>query len=93
MALRYRHAASIAVALLTLASSAGAQTAAASKTRPHVVALASDPLAGRLVVYDALKTRFRELKLRRDPKCPTCGEGVDRSKIQLIDYAQFCAGN
>jgi molybdopterin/thiamine biosynthesis adenylyltransferase/rhodanese-related sulfurtransferase len=50
-------------------------------------------LAGRLLVYDALKTRFRELKLRRDPKCPTCGDGVDRSKIQLIDYAQFCAGN
>jgi len=49
-------------------------------------------LAGRLLVYDALKARFRELKLRRDPACPTCGEGVDRSKIQLIDYVQFCAG-
>ncbi len=49
-------------------------------------------LAGRLLVYDALRTRFRELKLRRDPKCPTCGEGVDRSKIELIDYVQFCAG-
>ena len=51
-----------------------------------------DTLAGRLVVYDALKTKFRELKLRRDPKCPTCGDGVDRSAIQLIDYEQFCAG-
>ncbi len=51
-----------------------------------------ETLAGRLLVYDALKTRFRELKLRRDPKCPTCGEGVDRSKIPLIDYEQFCAG-
>jgi len=49
-------------------------------------------LAGRLLVYDALKTRFRELKLRRDPNCPTCGDGVDRSKIELIDYVQFCAG-
>lgn len=49
-------------------------------------------LAGRLLVYDALKTKFRELKLRHDPKCPTCGEGVDRSKIELIDYVQFCAG-
>jgi molybdopterin/thiamine biosynthesis adenylyltransferase/rhodanese-related sulfurtransferase len=49
-------------------------------------------LAGRLLVYDALKTRFRELKLRRDPRCPTCGDGVDRSKIELIDYVQFCAG-
>lgn len=50
-----------------------------------------DPLAGRLVVYDALKTRFRELKLRRDPKCPTCGDSVDRSAIPLIDYEQFCS--
>jgi sulfur-carrier protein adenylyltransferase/sulfurtransferase len=47
-------------------------------------------LAGRLLVYDALKTKFRELKLRRDESCPTCGTGVDRSKIELIDYNQFC---
>jgi molybdopterin/thiamine biosynthesis adenylyltransferase/rhodanese-related sulfurtransferase len=51
-----------------------------------------ETLAGRLVVYDAIKTRFRELRLRRDPACPTCGDGVDRSKIPLIDYEQFCAG-
>jgi molybdopterin/thiamine biosynthesis adenylyltransferase/rhodanese-related sulfurtransferase len=51
-----------------------------------------DTLAGRLLVYDALKARFRELKLRRDPKCPTCGDGVQRSAIQLVDYEQFCAG-
>ena len=51
-----------------------------------------ETLAGRLVVYDALKTRFRELKLRRDPACPTCGDGVDRTTIPLIDYEQFCAG-
>jgi molybdopterin/thiamine biosynthesis adenylyltransferase/rhodanese-related sulfurtransferase len=51
-----------------------------------------ETLAGRLVVYDAIKTRFRELKLRRDPKCPTCGDGVDRRAIELIDYEQFCAG-
>ena len=51
-----------------------------------------DTLAGRLLCYDALKTRFRELKLRRDPKCPTCGDDVDRTKIPLIDYEQFCAG-
>ncbi|MDX2019111.1 MAG: molybdopterin-synthase adenylyltransferase MoeB [Deltaproteobacteria bacterium] len=48
-------------------------------------------LAGRLIMYDALNTKFREMKLRRDPSCPTCGEGVDRSKIELIDYEQFCA--
>jgi molybdopterin/thiamine biosynthesis adenylyltransferase len=51
-----------------------------------------DSLAGRLLVYDALKARFRELKLRRDPNCPTCGDGVDRAAIPLIDYEQFCAG-
>jgi sulfur-carrier protein adenylyltransferase/sulfurtransferase len=49
------------------------------------------PLAGRLLMYDALATKFREMKLQRDPQCPTCGVGVDRSKIQLIDYEQFCA--
>ena len=48
-------------------------------------------LAGRLLMYDALATKFREMKLRRDPSCPTCGVGVDRSKIELIDYEQFCA--
>ena len=47
-------------------------------------------LAGRLLVYDALNLKFRELRLRADPECPTCGEGVDRSKIELIDYLQFC---
>ena len=52
-----------------------------------------DTLAGRLLVYDALKARFRELKLRRDPKCPTCGDGVDRSAIPLVDYEQFCGYN
>jgi molybdopterin/thiamine biosynthesis adenylyltransferase/rhodanese-related sulfurtransferase len=51
-----------------------------------------DTLAGRLLCYDAIKTRFRELRLRRDPACPTCGDGVDRSQIPLIDYEQFCAG-
>jgi molybdopterin/thiamine biosynthesis adenylyltransferase/rhodanese-related sulfurtransferase len=50
-----------------------------------------ETLAGRLLVYDALATKFRELKLRRDPKCPTCGDGVDRSAIPLVDYEQFCA--
>lgn len=47
-----------------------------------------EPLIGRLVLYDALSMRFRELKLRRDPECPVCG---DHPTIkQLIDYQQFC---
>jgi molybdopterin/thiamine biosynthesis adenylyltransferase/rhodanese-related sulfurtransferase len=48
-------------------------------------------LAGRLLIFDALKTKFRELKLRRDPQCPTCGEGTSPERIELIDYEQFCA--
>jgi sulfur-carrier protein adenylyltransferase/sulfurtransferase len=45
-------------------------------------------LAGRLLLYDAWTMRFRELKLRRDPACPVCG---DQPTIrELIDYEQFC---
>jgi molybdopterin/thiamine biosynthesis adenylyltransferase/rhodanese-related sulfurtransferase len=51
-----------------------------------------DSLAGRLLVSDALKTRFRELTRRRDPMCPTCGDGVHRAATPLTDYDQFCAG-
>jgi sulfur-carrier protein adenylyltransferase/sulfurtransferase len=47
-----------------------------------------EPLVGRLVLYDALAMRFRELKLRRNPECPVCG---DHPTIkELIDYQQFC---
>jgi sulfur-carrier protein adenylyltransferase/sulfurtransferase len=48
-------------------------------------------LAGRLLMFDALATKFREMKLRKDPQCPTCGEGVKPADIQLIDYEQFCS--
>jgi sulfur-carrier protein adenylyltransferase/sulfurtransferase len=47
-----------------------------------------EPLIGRLVSFDALKMRFREFTIRRDPKCPVCG---DHPTIHdLIDYEQFC---
>ncbi|MBK9030035.1 MAG: molybdopterin-synthase adenylyltransferase MoeB [Myxococcales bacterium] len=49
-------------------------------------------VAGRLLVYDALRAKLRDLALRRDPACATCGDGVDRTTIPLIDYAAFCAG-
>jgi len=49
---------------------------------------AGEPLAGRLLLYDALKMRFRELKLRKNPDCPVCGEY--RTVTRLIDYHQFC---
>ena len=45
-------------------------------------------LVGRLVLYDALDMTFRELKLRRDPECPVCGDNPSIS--ELIDYDQFC---
>ncbi len=47
------------------------------------------PLIGRLVTYDSLRMTFRELKLRRDPRCPACGE--DPTIKNYIDYEQFCA--
>jgi len=46
------------------------------------------PLVGRLMLYDALGMKFRELKLRRDPECPICGDHPTITK--LIDYQQFC---
>ncbi len=47
-----------------------------------------EPLVGRLVVYDALRMKFRELKLRKDPDCPVCG--TRPTVTALIDYEQFC---
>ncbi|MFQ6110566.1 MAG: molybdopterin-synthase adenylyltransferase MoeB [Nitrospinota bacterium] len=47
-----------------------------------------DTLVGRLLTYDALKMKFRELRLRRDPACPICGENP--SIRELIDYEWFC---
>jgi adenylyltransferase/sulfurtransferase len=46
------------------------------------------PLIGRLVVFDALSMKFRELKLRKDPECPVCGSHPTITR--LIDYEQFC---
>ena len=45
-------------------------------------------LKGRLVLYDALNMKFRELKLRRNPECPACGD--HRTITKLIDYQEFC---
>ncbi|HEY4776830.1 MAG TPA: molybdopterin-synthase adenylyltransferase MoeB [Candidatus Acidoferrales bacterium] len=47
-----------------------------------------EPLIGRLLLFDALAMRFRELKLRKNPECPVCGEHPTITK--LIDYAEFC---
>ncbi len=47
-----------------------------------------ESLVGRFLLFDALKMRFRELKVRKDPDCPVCG--THPTVIQLIDYEQFC---
>jgi molybdopterin/thiamine biosynthesis adenylyltransferase/rhodanese-related sulfurtransferase/molybdopterin converting factor small subunit len=47
-----------------------------------------EPLIGRLLLFNALKMQFRELKLRKNPQCPVCGQNpVIR---ELIDYEEFC---
>ena len=47
-----------------------------------------NPLIGRLLTFNALKMQFRELRLRKDPNCPICGENPTIK--ELIDYEQFC---
>ncbi|NUM55842.1 MAG: molybdopterin-synthase adenylyltransferase MoeB [Candidatus Hydrogenedentes bacterium] len=46
------------------------------------------PLIGRLLLYDALEMKFREVKIKRNPECPICGDNP--SIRELIDYEQFC---
>jgi molybdopterin/thiamine biosynthesis adenylyltransferase/rhodanese-related sulfurtransferase len=47
-----------------------------------------DPLIGRLLLFDALGMKFRELKLKKNPACPLCGP--NRTITKLIDYEEFC---
>ena len=47
-----------------------------------------DTLVGRLLLYDALEMRFREMRLRKDPRCPICGEKP--SIRELVDYEELC---
>jgi sulfur-carrier protein adenylyltransferase/sulfurtransferase len=55
-----------------------------------------EPLIGRLLLFEALGTRFTELKVRRDPECPICGENApevaDEDLGKFPDYDLFCAG-
>jgi molybdopterin/thiamine biosynthesis adenylyltransferase/rhodanese-related sulfurtransferase len=53
-----------------------------------VILGAGDTMAGRLLLFDALKMTFREVSLRRDPDCPVCGTAP--TVTELIDYEQFC---
>jgi sulfur-carrier protein adenylyltransferase/sulfurtransferase len=60
-----------------------------------LVAGIGEPLVGRLLIYESLGTRFTELKVRRDPDCPICGEGaveIPESEMgKFPDYDAFCA--
>jgi adenylyltransferase/sulfurtransferase len=49
---------------------------------------AGEPLIGRLLLFDALRMRFRELKLKKDPDCPVCS--AHPTQTELIDYEHFC---
>jgi sulfur-carrier protein adenylyltransferase/sulfurtransferase len=49
-----------------------------------------EPLVGRLLLFDALAVTFDEVKLRRDPDCPVCGEHP--TITEYVDYVEFCAG-
>jgi molybdopterin/thiamine biosynthesis adenylyltransferase/rhodanese-related sulfurtransferase len=49
-----------------------------------------EPLVGRLLLFDALAAEFSEVKLRRDPDCPVCGEHP--TITDYVDYVEFCAG-
>ena len=57
---------------------------------------AGEPLIGRLLIYEALSTEFREVKVRRDPQCPICSRDPDSISDEEMgdfpDYEDFCAG-
>ncbi|MCB0875006.1 MAG: molybdopterin-synthase adenylyltransferase MoeB [Solirubrobacterales bacterium] len=57
---------------------------------------AGEPLVGRLLLFEALRTEFTELKVKRDPDCPICGpnapEIADEDLGKFPDYELFCAG-
>ena len=62
-------------------------TLQASETIKLILGI-GQPLIGRLQMFDALAFRFREMKLRKDPNCPVCGENP--TITELIDYEVFC---
>lgn len=53
-----------------------------------LIAGIGDPLAGRLMIYDALEMSYRTVKVRKDPECPVCGKNP--TVTELIDYEEFC---
>src|SRR2546430_65429 len=59
-----------------------------ARTRADCSKTTTTSSTGRVMLYDALAMRFRELKLRKNPECPVCGAHPTVTK--LIDYQQFC---
>lgn len=53
-----------------------------------LIAGIGDPLAGRLMIYDALEMSYRTVRVRKDPECPVCGKNP--TVTELIDYEEFC---
>jgi sulfur-carrier protein adenylyltransferase/sulfurtransferase len=53
-----------------------------------VITGVGEPLAGRLMIYDALEMSYRSLQVRKDPECPVCGKNP--TVTELIDYEAFC---
>ncbi|MEV7808234.1 adenylyltransferase/sulfurtransferase MoeZ [Microbispora sp. NPDC088329] len=53
-----------------------------------LIAGVGEPLVGRLMIYDALEMKYRDVKVRKDPECPLCGKNP--SITELIDYEAFC---
>ena len=53
-----------------------------------VITGTGEPLAGRLMIYDALEMTYRSVKVRKDPECPVCGKNP--TVTELIDYEEFC---
>jgi adenylyltransferase/sulfurtransferase len=49
-----------------------------------------EPLIGRLLIFDALAMEFSEVKIRRDPACPVCGDSP--TIREYVDYMEFCSG-
>jgi adenylyltransferase/sulfurtransferase len=47
-----------------------------------------EPLIGRLLMYDSLAMKFREIRIRRDPNCPICGENP--TITELMNYEELC---
>jgi adenylyltransferase/sulfurtransferase len=47
-----------------------------------------EPLLGRLLMYDSLAMRFREIRIRRDADCPLCG--ANPTITELLNYEEFC---